>query len=158
MMNALVILITILLVYLFTRRFQATKQRAVENIAKGAEYIERNKSEENTQQLESGMLYQVLKNGTGEDHPSPSDKVTVHYHGTLIDGTVFDSSVDRGQPIDFYLNQVIPGWTEGLQKMVVGEKARLTIPANLAYGNKPVGTIPGGSVLVFDVELIAINN
>jgi len=158
MMNALVILITILLVYLFTRRFKATKQTAIENIAKGAEYIERNKSEENTQQLESGMLYQVLKSGTGEDHPSPSDKVTVHYHGTLIDGTVFDSSVDRGQPIDFYLNQVIPGWTEGLQKMVVGETARLTIPANLAYGNKPVGTIPGGSVLVFDVELIAINS
>ena len=81
-----------------------------------------------------------------------------HYHGTLIDGTVFDSSVDRGQPLDFGLNQVIRGWTEGLQLMVEGEKVRLFIPSKLAYGKRAAGSIPGGSVLIFDVELIAINS
>jgi peptidylprolyl isomerase len=81
----------------------------------------------------------------------------VHYHGTLLDGTVFDSSVDRGQSIDFGLNQVISGWTEGLQLMVVGEKARLFIPSNLAYGNRSAGAISPGSTLIFDVELLGIN-
>jgi peptidylprolyl isomerase len=81
----------------------------------------------------------------------------VHYHGTLVDGTVFDSSVDRGQAISFGLNQVIKGWTEGLQLMVVGEKTRLFIPADLAYGNRAAGAIPPGSVLIFDVELLGIN-
>ena len=79
------------------------------------------------------------------------------YHGSLIDGTVFDSSVDRGQPLDFGLNQVIRGWTEGLQLMVEGEKVRLFIPSKLGYGNRPAGSIPAGSVLIFDVELIAIH-
>jgi len=83
--------------------------------------------------------------------------VKVHYHGTLIDGTVFDSSVDRGEPIGFGLNQVIPGWTEGLQLMVVGEKTRLFIPSDLAYGNRNMGVIGPGSTLIFDVELLGIN-
>ena len=157
MMNLLVVVITVLLVYLFTKRFHNSKKQTGVNIQKGQEFIDLHKDDQGVTLLESGMLYQVLREGTGEAHPAPSDKVTVHYHGTLIDGTVFDSSVDRGQTIDFYLNQVIPGWTEGLQKMVVGEKARLSIPSNLAYGNRSVGTIPGGSLLIFDVELIAIN-
>jgi peptidylprolyl isomerase len=157
MMNFLVILITILLVYYFTKRFQNKKKQAEQNIVKGQEYIDQHKNDSEVEQLDSGMLYQVISKGSGEVHPTPSDKVTVHYHGTLIDGTVFDSSVDRGQTIGFFLNQVIPGWTEGLQKMVVGEKARLIIPSHLAYGNRAVGTIPGGSLLIFEVELIAIN-
>jgi peptidylprolyl isomerase len=157
MMNLLVIVITVLLVFLFTKRFQNSKKQAEVNKQKGKEFIERHQDEPGVELTESGMLYQVLREGTGDVHPTPSDKVTVHYHGTLIDGTVFDSSVDRGQTIDFYLNQVIPGWTEGLQKMVVGEKARLSIPSHLAYGDRPVGAIPGGSLLIFDVELIAIN-
>ncbi|WP_197482816.1 FKBP-type peptidyl-prolyl cis-trans isomerase, partial [Oleiphilus sp. HI0128] len=93
----------------------------------------------------------------GEAHPTANDKVKVHYHGTLTDGTVFDSSVARGQPISFGLNQVIKGWTEGLQLMVVGEKTRLFIPSELGYGNRAAGAIPAGSVLIFDVELLGIN-
>lgn len=81
----------------------------------------------------------------------------MHYHGTLINGTVFDSSVDQGEPIDFGLNQVIKGWTEGVQLMVVGEKTRLFIPSGLAYGDRGVGKIAPSSTLIFDVELLAIN-
>ena len=81
----------------------------------------------------------------------------MHYHGTLLDGTVFDSSVDRGEPISFGLNQVIKGWTEGLQLMVVGEKARFFIPSELAYGNRSAGKIAPGSTLIFEVELLGIN-
>jgi peptidylprolyl isomerase len=104
------------------------------------------------------LQYVQLQTGTGDQHPGPKTKVLAHYHGTLIDGTVFDSSVERGQPLDFGLNQVIKGWTEGLQLMVEGEKLRLFIPSKLAYGNRPAGAIPGGSVLIFEVELIAINS
>ncbi|MGL6147952.1 MAG: FKBP-type peptidyl-prolyl cis-trans isomerase, partial [Plesiomonas sp.] len=86
-----------------------------------------------------------------------TDTVSVHYHGTLIDGTVFDSSVQRGEPISFPLNRVIAGWTEGVPLMVEGEKVRFFIPSNLAYGNRAMGKIPAGSTLIFDVELLKIN-
>jgi peptidylprolyl isomerase len=105
----------------------------------------------------SGLQYKVLNQGEGQIKPLATSKVKVHYHGTLLDGTVFDSSVDRGQPISFALNQVISGWTEGLQLMLVGDKYRFYIPANLAYGNRATGKIPAGSLLIFDVELLAIN-
>jgi peptidylprolyl isomerase len=105
----------------------------------------------------SGLKYQVLKKGTGEVSPKATDTVRVHYHGTLLDGTVFDSSVDRGQPISFPLNGVIPGWTEGLQLMKVGDKYKFEIPAKLAYGDmSPSPKIPPGSTLVFEVELLGI--
>ena len=105
----------------------------------------------------SGLKYQVLKRGAGTVSPKPTDVVNVHYHGTLLDGTVFDSSVERGQPISFSLNQVIPGWTEGLQLMKVGDKFRFEIPPNLAYGpNSPSPKIPPNSTLVFEVELLGI--
>ena len=105
----------------------------------------------------SGLKYQVLKQGTGTVSPKPTDTVKVHYHGTLLDGTVFDSSVERGQPISFPLNAVIPGWTEGLQLMKVGDKFKFTIPPNLAYGpNSPSPKIPPNSTLVFEVELLGI--
>ena len=99
----------------------------------------------------------MLTKGEGTVHPTASSNVKVHYHGTLIDGTVFDSSVDRGTPISFALNQVIAGWTEGVQLMVAGDKLRFYIPSHLAYGNRGVGKIPAGSLLIFDIELIAIN-
>jgi len=105
----------------------------------------------------SGLQYQVLKQGTGTVSPKVTDTVKVHYVGTLLDGTVFDSSIARGQPISFPLNQVIPGWTEGLQLMKVGDKFKFVIPANLAYGaNSPSPAIPPNSTLVFQVELLGI--
>lgn len=105
----------------------------------------------------SGLKYQVLKHGTGTVSPKPTDTVKVHYEGTLLDGTVFDSSIRRGQPISFPLNGVIPGWTEGLQLMKVGDKFKFVIPPNLAYGaNPPSPQIPPNSTLVFEVELLGI--
>jgi len=105
----------------------------------------------------SGLKYTVMKKGTGKVNPKATDKVTVHYHGTLLNGTVFDSSVDRGQPASFPLNRVIPGWTEGLQLMVVGDKFKFEIPSNLAYGpQSPSPAIPPNSTLVFEVELLGI--
>ena len=105
----------------------------------------------------SGLKYQVLKHGTGTVSPKATDTVKVHYEGKLLDGTVFDSSIARGQPISFPLSQVIPGWTEGLQLMKVGDKFKFVIPANLAYGaNSPSPAIPPNSTLVFEVELLGI--
>ena len=105
----------------------------------------------------SGLKYQVLKQGTGTVYPKATDTVKVHYHGTLLNGTVFDSSVQRGEPISFPLNQVIAGWTEGLQLMKVGDKFKFEIPANLAYGDSsPSPAIPPNSPLVFEVELLGI--
>lgn len=105
----------------------------------------------------SGLKYQVLKRGTGTVSPKSTDTVNVHYHGTLLNGTVFDSSVERGQPISFPLNGVIPGWTEGVQLMKVGDKFKFEIPPNLAYGPaSPSPKIPPNSTLVFEVELLGI--
>lgn len=145
------------LVVLFFYRSQGNKQAAAENIEKGDAFLAGNKQQEGVKTTASGLQYMVLQEGTGTVHPKASDKVTVHYHGTLLDGTVFDSSVARGETIQFGLKQVIKGWTEGLQLMVEGEKTRFFIPANLAYGNRDVGTIPPGSVLIFEVELFKIN-
>jgi FKBP-type peptidyl-prolyl cis-trans isomerase len=103
----------------------------------------------------SGLASKVLKKGTGTAHPAATDTVTVHYSGWTTDGNLFDSSVSRGQPASFPLNAVIPGWTEGVQLMVEGEKRRFWIPAALAYGENPGGGRPGGT-LVFDVELLKI--
>lgn len=159
LMTFLYIAIGILLVYALKRAFSGTTGSSVAgNIEAGVEFLAENKTKEGVVETESGLQYLQLEAGTGSEHPGAKSKVLAHYHGTLIDGTVFDSSVDRGQPLDFGLNQVIRGWTEGLQLMVVGEKTRLFIPSNLAYGNRPAGSIPGGSVLIFDVELIAINS
>ena len=103
----------------------------------------------------SGLKYEVIKMGDGEK-PNSSDKVEVHYHGTLLDGTIFDSSVDRGKTIKFGLNQVIKGWTEGLQLMPIGSKFKFTIPPGLAYGERDMGSIPPNSTLIFEVELFDI--
>jgi peptidylprolyl isomerase len=138
-------------------RTSSNKKAAVENIQIGVDYLASNKLEDGVKATASGLQYKVLTIGTGTVHPKKSDKVKVHYHGTLTDGTVFDSSVARGQPISFGLNQVINGWTEGLQLMVVGEKTRLFIPSDLGYGNRASGPIPAGSTLIFDVELLGIN-
>ncbi|NQV78512.1 MAG: FKBP-type peptidyl-prolyl cis-trans isomerase, partial [Lutibacter sp.] len=125
--------------------------------AEGEKYLEDNKSVNGVQVTESGLQYVVLKEGLGEK-PSEISKVKVHYHGTLIDGTVFDSSVDRGKPAEFGVNRVIKGWTEGLQLMSVGSKYKFVIPQELAYGANPRegGPIKPFATLIFDVELLEI--
>ena len=123
----------------------------------GEKYLAENAKSKGVTVTESGLQYEVIKAATG-DNPSTTDKVTVHYHGTLIDGTVFDSSVERGEPATFGVNQVIPGWTEALQLMSKGSKYRLFIPENLAYGGTPNagGPIEPYMALIFDVELLEI--
>lgn len=157
MFKIIVTIIIIALAVFIVQRMQSNKKSAAENQQAGIEFLSENMTQEGVVTTESGLQYKVLTKGTGDTHPSASDRVKVHYHGTLTDGTVFDSSISRGQPIEFGLNQVIKGWTEGLQLMVEGEKTRLFIPSELAYGNRNAGTIPAGSALIFDVELIKIN-
>lgn len=144
--------------YYFARSGGAKPEVITANKKAGADFMETNKSVEGMQTTTSGLQYLVLQEGTGTEHPSASDRVKVHYEGKLLDGTVFDSSIKRGEPISFGLNQVIKGWTEGVQLMVVGEKTRFFIPSQMAYGDKGAGgDIPGGSTLIFDVELLGIN-
>lgn len=126
-----------------------------EAIAAGKKFLEENKLKEGVITTESGLQYEVIKMGKGAK-PTATDKVKVHYHGTLTDGTVFDSSVDRGEPITFALNQVIPGWTEGVQLMPVGSKFRFYVPQELGYGARQAGSIPPYSTLIFEVELLGI--
>ncbi|MBP6507519.1 MAG: FKBP-type peptidyl-prolyl cis-trans isomerase [Opitutaceae bacterium] len=121
----------------------------------GAAFLAENRQRAGVVVTDSGLQYEVLVAGAGA-RPNESETVEVHYHGTLIDGTVFDSSVQRGETISFPVTGVIPGWVEALQLMAVGAKWKLTIPANLAYGDRAQGPIPAGSVLIFEVELIAI--
>lgn len=123
----------------------------------GTAFLNENKAKDGVVETASGLQYEVIEAGSG-DKPSETSQVTVHYHGTLIDGTVFDSSVSRGEPATFGVNQVIKGWTEALQLMPVGSKYRLYIPQELAYGANPH---PGGPIqpfmaLIFDVELLEI--
>jgi peptidylprolyl isomerase len=151
------VLIIIILFFVFLQYTSGKKKAALENKQKGAEYLAANRVLEGVETTESGLQYKVLQQGTGQQHPKATDTVKVHYHGTLLDGSVFDSSVERGEPIEFSLHQVIKGWTEGLQLMVVGEKTRLFIPSELAYGDRAAGTIGPGSTLIFDVELLEIN-
>lgn len=132
------------------------KEKMEINKKAGEEFLHINKGRAGVVELPSGLQYQVLKQGNGAK-PKATDKVKCHYHGTLINGTVFDSSVQRGQPAVFGVNQVIPGWVEALQLMPVGSKWRLFIPSNLAYGEQGAGEmIEPNSTLIFDVELLDI--
>jgi FKBP-type peptidyl-prolyl cis-trans isomerase FklB len=129
---------------------------AKKNKAEGEAYLTENKKKEGVKALPSGLQYKVIKGGTGKK-PKSNDTVTVHYRGTLIDGTEFDSSYKRGQPVSFLVSGVIPGWTEALQLMEVGAKWQLFIPSNLAYGEKGAGRDIGpNATLIFEVELVSI--
>jgi FKBP-type peptidyl-prolyl cis-trans isomerase len=137
---------------------QETKQKAVgeKNKTEGEAFLAKNKARTGVKTTASGLQYEVEKEGTGPI-PKPTDTVTVNYKGTLMDGSTFDSSYDRGQPATFVLNQVIPGWTEGVQLMKVGSKYKFYIPAALGYGDKGAGNAIGpNSPLIFEVELLSI--
>ncbi|HAQ88570.1 MAG TPA: peptidylprolyl isomerase [Pseudomonas sp.] len=137
-------------------RMQAEAQQKAEAAAgEGKAFLAKNGQRDGVTTLPSGLQYEVLTAGEG-NKPSAEDQVRTHYHGTLIDGTVFDSSYQRGQPAEFPVGGVIAGWTEALQLMGVGSKWRLYVPSELAYGAQGVGSIPPHSVLVFDVELLAV--
>ncbi len=138
--------------------FSFDKSGAVKmNNKEGIEKMNNNSKDKVQQEIitSSGLKYEIIKLGDGEK-PEATDKVEVHYHGTLEDGTVFDSSVERGQTITFGLNQVIKGWTEGLQLMPIGSRFKFTIPPELGYGNRAIGNIPPNSTLIFEVELFDI--
>lgn len=149
------VLIIAMAVFFFTRSSN-NKKAAIENVAAGQEFLKSNKAVEDVAETASGLQYQVLVQGEGAENPTATSKVKVHYHGTLLDGTVFDSSVDRGEPISFGLNQVIKGWTEGVQLMVVGDKFKFFIPSELGYGDRAAGKIAPGSLLIFEVTLLEI--
>jgi FKBP-type peptidyl-prolyl cis-trans isomerase FklB len=141
---------------LSTKMEAKQKVDAETNLKEGDAFLAANAKKEGVKTTASGLQYKVVKAGTGKT-PKDTDKVKVHYHGTLIDGTVFDSSVDRGEPVTFEVTQVIPGWVEALQLMKEGDKWQLFIPAKLAYGERsPGGKIGPNSTLVFDVELLGI--
>ena len=144
----------------FSKRMQAkmaaeASVAAGKNSAEGAAFLAKNKQVKGVFTTPSGLQYTILRQGTGP-RPKPSDRVKVNYHGTLLNGSVFDSSYDRGQPTEFALNQVIPGWTEGVGMMPVGGKYRFWIPSNLAYGEKGPPSIGPNATLVFDVELLQV--
>ncbi len=135
--------------------FNMNKDKAAANLKAGQDFLETNKTKPGVVALPSGLQYEVLVEGSGPK-PAATNNVTCHYHGTLIDGTVFDSSVRRGQPATFPLNAVIKGWTEGLQLMPTGSKWRFFIPADLGYGERQVSAqIGANSTLIFDVELLS---
>lgn len=139
-----------------TEYFTELEKKATENNAKaGKEFLAANAKQDGVHVTESGLQYQIVKEGTGKK-PGPNDVVTVHYTGRLIDGTVFDSSVERGEPATFAVGQVIPGWVEGLQLMSEGAAWRLFIPSELAYGPHGTGPIGPNSTLIFDVQLLKV--
>lgn len=139
------------------RLFNMRSEKASSNLKAGQDFLEANKQKPGITTLPSGLQYEVIAEGSGIK-PLASNKVTCHYHGELIDGTVFDSSVKRGQPATFPLNMVIKGWTEGLQLMTVGGKWRFFIPPQLAYGERQTGAHIGpNSTLIFEVELLDVS-
>ena len=141
----------------FQQEYERRQRAGVQdNIDAGAKFMEEISNNKSVYSTASGLKYRCLREGNGKK-PKATDRVKVHYTGKLIDGTTFDSSVERGEPITFALNQVIPGWTEGLQHMDEGSKYMLYIPYNLGYGEQQAGSIPPGSTLIFEVELLEIN-
>ena len=131
------------------------EQKSQSAVAEGKAFLAENAKKPGVVTTSSGLQYQVLKEGTGKQ-PTASSQVTVHYEGRLINGSVFDSSIARHEPATFVLNQVIPGWTEGVQLMKEGAKYRFFIPAELGYGAQEAGSIPPNSTLIFEVELIKV--
>lgn len=138
--------------------FQRNQEKAQKNLEEGEQFLEKNKTKDGVITTASGLQYEILKEGDGQNFPHATSKVTCHYEGTLLNGKVFDSSYKRNSPATFGLNQVISGWTEGVQLMSPGSKFRFYIHPTMAYGNRQVGSDIGpNSTLIFDVELISFN-
>ena len=154
--NIILIVVALVLALVFFRGGQKQKQVAQYNRVQAADFLKENEKREEVQKTDSGLQYEVITETEEGASPKPNSRVKVHYHGTLLDGTVFDSSVNRGEPISFGLNQVIPGWTEGLQLMTEGDKYRFWIGPDLGYGDRGAGQIEPGSLLVFEVELLNV--
>jgi FKBP-type peptidyl-prolyl cis-trans isomerase FklB len=142
---------------IFAKKMEGIQKLAEKESAKKEEkwFVDNAKKNPNIKSLASGVQYEVLKAGTGEK-PTPTSKVTTHYHGTLTDGTIFDSSVERKEPATFPVNGVIKGWQEALPMMNVGSKWKIYVPSALAYGSRAVGKIPANSILIFEIELLNI--
>lgn len=155
-MKFVILAVAIALIAFYFVKNAKDKKASLQNIEIGNSFLTANKANPGVVETASGLQYQIVKKGDGSVHPSAKSTVKVHYHGTLLDGTVFDSSVERNEPISFPLNRVIKGWTEGLQLMVAGDTFKFFIPSDLAYGNAATGKIKPGSVLIFEVDLLEV--
>lgn len=152
--GVVIILLVVIGVWV-SKSAERQKEAAAKALADGQQFLKENKEREGIVTTASGLQYEILQEGDGEK-PSLSSRVTTHYHGTLVDGSVFDSSVERGEPATFGVGQVIRGWQEGIPLMSVGAKYRFYIPQELAYGMRsPSSSIPPGSALIFEVELLS---
>ncbi|CAM4121959.1 FKBP-type peptidyl-prolyl cis-trans isomerase [Pseudoalteromonas ostreae] len=158
MINIILAIIIAILCFLIFQNSKKVKQQAIANAQIEADFLVANSKVEGVIETASGLQYKVVSSSGSEARPSSTSMVNVHYHGTLLDGSVFDSSVERNSPISFGLNQVIKGWTEGLQLMSEGDKYTFYIPHQLAYGEKRVGSIPPASLLIFEVELLKVES
>lgn len=155
-MKFVILAVAIALIAFYFIKNAKDKKASLQNIEIGNSFLTANKANPGVVETASGLQYQIVKKGDGSVHPSAKSTVKVHYHGTLLDGTVFDSSVERNEPISFPLNRVIKGWTEGLQLMKAGDTFKFFIPSDLAYGNAATGKIKPGSVLIFEVDLLEV--
>ena len=155
-MKFVILAVAIALIAFYFIKNAKDKKASLQNIEIGNSFLTANKANPGLVETASGLQYQIVKKGDGSVHPSAKSTVKVHYHGTLLDGTVFDSSVERNEPISFPLNRVIKGWTEGLQLMTAGDTFKFFIPSDLAYGNAATGKIKPGSVLIFEVDLLEV--
>ena len=155
-MKFVILAVAIALIAFYFIKNAKDKKASLENIEIGNSFLTANKANLGVVETASGLQYQIVKKGDGSVYPSAKSTVKVHYHGTLLDGTVFDSSVERNEPISFPLNRVIKGWTEGLQLMTAGDTFKFFIPSDLAYGNAATGKIKPGSVLIFEVDLLEV--
>ena len=155
-MKFVILAVAIALIAFYFIKNAKDKKASLQNIEIGNSFLTANKANPGVVETASGLQYQIVKKGDGSVHPSANSTVKVHYHGTLLDGTVFDSSVERNEPISFPLNRGIKGWTEGLQLMVAGDTFKFFIPSDLAYGNAATGKIKPGSVLIFEVDLLEV--
>ncbi|WP_372769520.1 FKBP-type peptidyl-prolyl cis-trans isomerase [Pseudoalteromonas sp.] len=156
MLNLFLLCIIIALICLIVKSSLNNAKIAKQNIELQNRYLAENKLGSDVIETVTGLQYEMLVANSNGQQPSKASKVKCHYHGTLIDGTVFDSSVERNTPLCFSQNQVIPGWTEVLQLMKTGEKVKAVIPYNLAYGKRAVGKIPPASLLIFEIELLEV--